>query len=193
MLSHPMEFELHLDKDIWNHINVNMFVPMTVDSSRNVVKSKRNINVASMLTTPHPLMGIYLLQRYSSNNLHPSLDLLWIINCYIATLSDWEKWLWVMTNTQCKSCRRPTGSSTSTFLHTKSYRSIITICGELKYIHWQDGSLLVEVSRGVCDSVLSEVLGAPVSCTPHATFNQCRGWYSLRATPILRGKPSGGI
>ncbi|KAG7157179.1 hypothetical protein Hamer_G010020, partial [Homarus americanus] len=57
--------------------------------------------------------------------------------------------------------------------------SIVTICGrEPKIPTQQDGSLLVEVSsleENARFHTLSEVPCAPVSCTLHATFNQCRG------------------
>ncbi|KAG7166390.1 putative RNA-directed DNA polymerase from transposon BS-like 3, partial [Homarus americanus] len=56
------------------------------------------------------------------------------------------------------------------------HKSVVAICGrEPKLSTQQDGSLLVEVScpeKSAWLRTLSEVPGAPVSCTPHSTFNQ---------------------
>ncbi|KAG7174712.1 hypothetical protein Hamer_G025946, partial [Homarus americanus] len=71
---------------------------------------------------------------------------------------------------------------------------IITICRrEPKISTQQDGSLLVEVyslKESARLHTLSCGPNAPVSCTPHATFNQCRG--VSFSDMILRGESSGG-
>ena len=64
MLSHPMEFELASEKDIWSHVNVNvasvpamskLVLPGMLSRGRGAV-----VNVASIAGFhPIPLMGIY--------------------------------------------------------------------------------------------------------------------------------------
>jgi len=59
------------------------------------------------------------------------------------------------------------------------HRSIVQACGrEPKVTTQRDGSLLVEVASPEEAErliALSAVPGAEVSCTPHATMNQCKG------------------
>ena len=64
MLSHPMEFELASEKDIWSHVNVNvasvpamskLVLPGMLSRGRGAV-----VNLASIAGFhPIPLMGIY--------------------------------------------------------------------------------------------------------------------------------------
>lgn len=68
MLSHPMEFELASQKDIWSHINVNvasvpamskLVLPGMLSRGKGAV-----VNVASIAGFhPIPLMGIYAASK----------------------------------------------------------------------------------------------------------------------------------
>ncbi|XP_042236175.1 inactive hydroxysteroid dehydrogenase-like protein 1 isoform X2 [Homarus americanus] len=79
MLSHPMEFELSSDKDIWNHINVNMasvpamtklILPGMLSRGKGAI-----INVASIAGLhPIPLMGIYSASKAFVDYFSQALD-----------------------------------------------------------------------------------------------------------------------
>lgn len=68
MLSHPMEFELASEKDIWSHVNVNtgsvpamskLVLPGMLSRGKGAV-----VNVASIAGFhPIPLMGIYAASK----------------------------------------------------------------------------------------------------------------------------------
>lgn len=68
MLSHPMEFELASEKDIWSHVNVNvasvpamskLVLPGMLSRGKGAV-----VNLASIAGFhPIPLMGIYAASK----------------------------------------------------------------------------------------------------------------------------------